>query len=150
REVLAGFAQALARDAFLLACLPYDALQSIDAIARSALRVVVTHRKLLEWRTARDDQRTARGGLAGSLATMWIGPAVAAAAATWLEPASATAAAPLLAAWALAPVWSWWLSRPITTVGTQLAAADRAFLRTVARRTWRFFEVHITVGDQFL
>jgi cyclic beta-1,2-glucan synthetase len=150
REVLAGFAQALARDGFLLACLPYDALQSLDAIARSALRVAVTRRKLLEWRTARDAQRTARGGLAGSLATMWIGPAVAAAAAGWLEPEGAIAAAPLLAAWALAPLWSWWLSRPITAAGPQLAAAERAFLRTIARRTWRFFEVHVTAGDQFL
>ncbi|HEU4731152.1 MAG TPA: hypothetical protein VFT22_24835, partial [Kofleriaceae bacterium] len=150
REVLAGFGQALARDGFLLACLPYDALQSLDAIARSALRVAVTRRKLLEWRTARDAQRTARGGLAGSLATMWIGPAVAVAAAAWLAPERAIAAAPCLAAWALAPLWSWWLSRPIAAAGPQLAAVERTFLRTVARRTWRFFEVHVTAGDHFL
>ena len=81
---------------------------------------------------------------------MWIGPAVAVAVAGWLEPESAIAAAPFLVAWVVAPVWSWWLSRPISAAGPQLAAAERTFLRTVARRTWRFFEVHVTAGDQFL
>jgi cyclic beta-1,2-glucan synthetase len=150
REVLGGLMQALARDGFLLACLPYDAVQSLDAIARSAVRVMITHRRLLEWRTARDAQRTARGGLAGSLATMWIGPAVAVAAAGWLVSDAAIAASPLLVAWALGPLWSWWLSRPITSGGPQLAATERKFLRGIARRTWRYFEVHVAAGDQFL
>ncbi|HEX7836619.1 MAG TPA: glucoamylase family protein [Kofleriaceae bacterium] len=150
RDALHGFAQQLARDGFLLACLPYDAAQSLDAIARSLLRTIVTRRRLLEWRTASDAQRTARVGLARSLAAMWTGPAFAVAAAAALPSRAAIAAAPLLALWALAPVWSWWSSQPIASRGPPLTLPTRAFLRTIARRTWRFFEVHVTAEDHFL
>ncbi|HEY0478701.1 MAG TPA: glucoamylase family protein [Kofleriaceae bacterium] len=150
REVLGGFAQELARDGFSLACLPYDAVLSLDAIGRSVLRVLVTRRKLLEWRTARDAQRVAWVSLAGSLAAMWIGPALAVTAVAALEPAAWIAAAPVLALWTIAPVWSWWSSQPIAPRRPALAPAARRFLGTVARRTWRFFEVHVTAEDHFL
>jgi len=150
REALGGFAQALARDGFLLACLPHDAVLSLDAIARSALRMLITRRKLLEWRTARDAQRTARVSLTGSLAAMWIGPALALTAAAVLDPAAWLAAAPLLALWTLAPAWSWWWSQPLAPHRPALGLAARGFLRAVARRTWRFFEVHVTAEDNFL
>ena len=150
REVLGGAALQLARDGFLLACLPYDALQSVDAIARSALRVIVTGRRLLEWRTARDAQRAGRAGVVRSLRAMWIGPAVTAAAVAVLEPAALLAAAPLLVLWTIAPVWSWWASCPIAPRRPELADADRRFLRGVARRTWRFFDTYVAAGDHFL
>jgi cyclic beta-1,2-glucan glucanotransferase len=150
REALGGLAQAIARDGFLLACLPYDALQALDAIGRAALRVLVTRRKLLEWRTARDAQRTARTGVARSIAAMWIGPALTAAAAVRLELGDLLAAAPLLALWTIAPVWSWWASQPIAPHRPRLAASDRSFLRMVARRTWRFFDTYVVDGDHFL
>ena len=155
RHVLGSFAQGLTRDGFLLACLPYDAVQSLDAIARSALRVLVTRRKLLEWRTARDAQRGARTSLGGALAAMWIAPVVALTAAVVIERqgwalSDLLAAAPLLALWLSAPAWSWWSSQPIVAPGPRLAPADRGFLRTVARRTWRFFEVYVSAEDNSL
>jgi cellobiose phosphorylase len=150
REVLGGLARQLTRDGFLLACLPYDAWQSLDAIARAGLRVLVTRRKLLEWRTARDAQRTARAGVVRALAAMWIGPVLAAAAAAQLAPGDVIAASPFLVLWTLAPAWSWWSSRPIAPRRPQLAATDRRFLRMVARRTWRFFEVYAAASDHFL
>jgi cyclic beta-1,2-glucan synthetase len=150
REVLGGLALQLARDGFLLACLPYDALQSLDAIGRAALRVIVTRRKLLEWRTARDAQRASRGGIARALAAMWIGPVLAAVLAARLAPDDLIAAAPFLVLWTVAPVWSWWSSLPIPPPGPALDEAERRFLRTVARRTWRFFERYVTAADHFL
>jgi cellobiose phosphorylase len=150
REVLAGFGQELARDGFLLACLPYDALQALDAIGRAALRVLITRRKLLEWRTARDAQRAAKGSLAAAFRAMWVGPVVAIGAAIALPPEARLAAAPLLLLWGVAPVWSWWSSQPVDAPGPDLGAGDRAFLRTVARRTWRWFETYVAEPDNFL
>ena len=37
-----------------LACLPYEALYSVDAAIRSMARLTVTHRRLLEWTAAAD------------------------------------------------------------------------------------------------
>ena len=39
------FAQA----AFTLACLPYEAFFSLDAVVRTAGRMLFTHKRLLEW-----------------------------------------------------------------------------------------------------
>jgi cellobiose phosphorylase len=155
RDVLGELGHQLVRDAFTLACLPYDALQSLDAIGRAVLRLVVTRRRLLEWRTARDVQRSKRAGVVRALAAMWIGPALAVVAVFALIAGALTAgavavASPLLALWTVSPVWSWWLSRPLAPQRPRLPAADRRFLRGVARRTWRFFEAHVVAGDHFL
>ena len=60
-----------------LAFLPYDAFISLDAIGRTLLRLLVTHKRLLEWQTSSDSERTTRADLAGFYATMWIAPVVA-------------------------------------------------------------------------
>ena len=43
-----GFAQA----GFTMACLPYEALFSLDAIVRSLWRMMISHRGLLEWQVS--------------------------------------------------------------------------------------------------
>ena len=61
-------ARHMAQAAFTLACLPYEAFFSLDAILRTAGRMLFTHTRLLEW--------TASGELDGesSWRAMWIGP----------------------------------------------------------------------------
>jgi hypothetical protein len=43
-----------------LAFLPYDAFISMDAVARTLLRLLVTHKRLLEWQTSKDSEETPR------------------------------------------------------------------------------------------
>ena len=76
-EIARVLARQLLREAFALACLPYDAFISLEAIARTLARVLVSGRRLLEWRTASDAQRSAASGLASTYASMWILPIVA-------------------------------------------------------------------------
>jgi hypothetical protein len=57
RLVFRTLGRQMLREGFALATLPYDALISLDAIVRTAVRLLVTRRKLLEWRTASDAQR---------------------------------------------------------------------------------------------
>ncbi|MGB7157689.1 MAG: hypothetical protein WBD40_06460, partial [Tepidisphaeraceae bacterium] len=100
RMVARTFGRQLLREAFALASLPYDALISLDAIARTAARVFFSGRNLLEWRTASDAQRSARCDLGGFYVSMWIQPVMAGATAlalAWLHRASFPAAAPVLA-----------------------------------------------------
>ncbi|HEY4884619.1 MAG TPA: glycosyltransferase family 2 protein, partial [Myxococcales bacterium] len=79
REIAGTLARQLVREAFALACLPYEAFVSVGAILRTAGRLLFTHRRLLEWRTAADAQRSARTHFAGAYLSMWIAPASAAA-----------------------------------------------------------------------
>ena len=145
----------LLREVFALACLPYEAVVSARAIGRTAFRVLVTKRRLLEWRTASDAQRGARTSAAGTYLEMWSAPLCALAAAWGLATRNRAAldAAPyaaLLALWVLAPGIAWALSRPQRPARPQLGADDRRFLRLLARRTWRFFETFVGPADNHL
>ncbi|MEO6434581.1 MAG: glucoamylase family protein, partial [Tepidisphaeraceae bacterium] len=153
RNVARTFGRQVLRESFAIASLPYDAFISLDAITRTGTRVLVSRSKLLEWRTASDAQRSARCDLGGFYVSMWIQSAlttIVALALVGLSAGSLPIAIPVLAMWMLAPAAAWWLSRPLHAAQPRLSDADRVFLRTVARRTWRFFETYITAADNDL
>ncbi|MEA2736003.1 MAG: cyclic beta,2-glucan synthetase, partial [Humisphaera sp.] len=153
RLVFRALGRQMLREAFALATLPYDALTSLDAIVRTAGRLLFTRRKLLEWRTASEAQRSARTDVGGFYASMWILPMTAVAtllALALLRREALIVAAPVLALWTLAPAVAWLLSRPTRAPQPRLSDEDHVFLRTVARRTWRYFESYIGAGDNYL
>jgi cellobiose phosphorylase len=140
--------------AFLtLAFLPYDAHLNLDAIARTLLRMLVTRRRLLEWQTASDAERTALTHLAGFYATMWIAPALALAGGLWLSlwcPGCLHLAGPFFVLWLAAPAIAWRISQPIPASEPALTDGQCRFLRRTARRTWGFFERFVTAEENWL
>ena len=153
REIARTLLRQLLREAFALAWLPHTAFMGALAIARTAQRQLVTGRRMLEWRTARDAHNsTAQRHLIGAYTTMWAAP-LAAAAGAWLvarHPPALALGAPMLVLWALAPALAWWVSRPTAPEPSHLKSDSVAFLRTLARRTWRFFETFVTEVDNYL
>ena len=136
-----------------LAFLPYDAFMSLDAIGRTLLRLLITHRRLLEWRTSSEAEQTTRADLTGFYLTMWVAPLAALAGGiflAWERPAQLALAAPLLGLWLAAPWIAWWISRPIVTVAPDLTAGQLEFLRHTARKTWYFFESFVTAREHWL
>ncbi len=127
----------------------------LDATLRAAWRLAVSRRRLLEWTTAAQAQAQARydlpAFLRGDAATGLLCLALAVAALSsphpWLAPA-------LFTLWALAPVAAWWSSRPPAVEATGdppgLEPAQRDYLETLARDTWRFFEHHVGAEDNHL
>ncbi len=153
REITRTLARQVLREAFALVCLPYEAYVALVAIARTAGRVLFTRRRLLEWRTASDAQRSASTSIAGSYARMWIAPVAAATGGVGLaarSPEMLVVAAPLLVLWMLAPALAWLMSQPLPAPRPRLDAEELTFLRTLARRTWRFFETFVGVEDNYL
>jgi cellobiose phosphorylase len=150
--VRAGVAQGL-RAGFWVMTLPHEALYSLDAIVRSLWRMGVSRRHLLQWRASRDCTRDAHGPLAQVLRRMWINPMLALAAAAALAVLRLPAlpvALPLLALWALAPGLVWFSGQPRRREAFAPTAAQQRFLRTLARRIWGFFEVHVGSHDNAL
>ena len=136
-----------------LAFLPYDAFISLDAIGRTLLRLLVTHKRLLEWQTSSDSERTTRADLAGFYATMWIAPVVALATGLFLaatQPAQLSLALPMLGLWLAAPWIAWSISQPIESATPDLTAEQLTFLRRTARKTWHFFETFVTAQENWL
>ena len=136
-----------------LAFLPYDAFISLDAIGRTLLRLLVTHKRLLEWQTSSDSERITRADLAGFYATMWIAPTVALLSGfllVSLHPAQLPLTLPILGIWLAAPWIAWWISQPIESAAPDLTAEQLTFLRHTARKTWYFFETVVTAQENWL
>ncbi|HSC79993.1 MAG TPA: glucoamylase family protein, partial [Chitinolyticbacter sp.] len=151
RQHAASRAHALGRSVsqvlFHLACLPYEAWYTLDAIVRTGWRMLVIRRHLLEWNASSEVERAAsrRGPptLGMMLRRMWVAPVTAIAtgvAVAQLGAAPMLAAAPILLLWLLSPAIASWVSQPIELRETTLSASQIRFLRGVTRRTWAFFE----------
>ena len=157
-SVAVATVQSLLHQGFRLACLPYEALFSLDAIFRTGWRMLVSHRRLLEWQvssTAIAEAKPPNSGLRAFISSyqrMWIAPLTALAATAAIAPQwpALLAAAPLLLLWLLAPALACGLSQPIMRREAHLSAAQLTFLRKLARKTWAFFEKFVTAEDHWL
>ena len=150
--------------AFELACLPYEAMFSLDAIIRTIWRMRISHKRLLEWNSSTEVEKEAgrrsanrRRGVASELVAsfreMWVGPVVALGLALHLAratPAILVIAGPILILWFASPVISWWISRPLVRRKAALAAEQILFLHTLTRRIWSFFEKFVCAEDNWL
>jgi cellobiose phosphorylase len=143
--------------AFELACLPYTAFFSLDAVVRTLWRVLVTQRPMLEWNPSSEVDRELalhdRSGLAAGFRSMWIGPLMAIGLSLHLSiasPLTLVVAGPILLLWLSSPVLAWWLSRPLIRRPATLSSEQGFFLHTLARRTWAFFERIVGADDHWL
>jgi len=140
-------ARHMAQAAFTLACLPYEAFFGLDAILRTAGRMLLTHTRMLEWKASSElDGEPSYGA-------MWIGPVTAIAATLCLiawNPVALAVAAPILLLWLASPAIAWWVSRPLGRREARLTPDQIVFLRTAARKTWAFFETFVGPEDHWL
>ncbi len=159
RSVLEQAGTALAQWAITLTFLAYNAAEMIHAIGLTLVRLLVTQRRLLEWETAASVAARAAGliGLAGIrvfFAQMVASPAIAltlAFAMIVARPEALPVALPFLALWIVAPALAYLLSRPVPARRrAPLGERDRAALRRLARRTWRYFDDLVGPDDHFL
>jgi cellobiose phosphorylase len=153
RAVAGAAATQAARLLFTLAFLSYDAYVSFDAIARTATRVLLTRRHLLEWTTASEAQQSSRTGLPRFLGAMLVAPALTLETVAFIQldrPTSLLPAAPFLGLWFASPVIAWWLSRTLAPQAIRLSRAQHRFLRKLGRKTWRYFESFVTAQENWL
>ncbi len=153
RAVAGSAGRQLGQIILTLTFLPYDAFISLDAIGRTVLRLLVTHKRLLEWQTSSDSERSTRAELGDFFSTMWISPTVALASAfaiALFQPNEMLPALPLIGVWLAAPWIAWRISQPIETRPPDLSADQLSFLRQTARKTWHFFETFVTARENWL
>ncbi|MEK7796504.1 MAG: cyclic beta 1-2 glucan synthetase, partial [Pseudomonadota bacterium] len=143
----------LAQATFTLACLPHEAVFSLDAIVRTAGRMLFTRKRLLEWNPSIESERNGGTSLAASFRSMWTAPVIAIAAALVLvlsNPAALVVAGPILILWLVSPAIAWWISRPLARREARLTADQTFFLRKLSRKTWAFFETFVGPEDHWL
>ena len=133
--------------------LAHRALLPLDAISRTLWRMLISHRRLLEWVTAAQ----ARDNSAISHRAFWrsmLGAPAAAGLVTilvlFVQPGSLIIAGPFLVLWFMSPSIAYWTSSPPRPRPTPLKREDINRFRLLARRTWRYFETFVGESNHWL
>jgi cyclic beta-1,2-glucan synthetase len=132
--------------------LAHQAVNSLDAIGRTLGRLFVTRGHLLEWETAAVTEQRLGSGLRNFIRYLFSSIAVAVAlgaVVVWVDPLALLPAAPWLAAWLIAPLVAWLVSKPAPQREVPLAEGERHQLRLHARRIWGFFEAFVGPDDHW-
>jgi cellobiose phosphorylase len=138
---------------FALICLPHEACFHTDAIARTLWRMLITHKRLLEWNPSENTNNHQRNEITVYCKIMWFAPFFAIAASIailFFRPLNIILAGPLLFIWLISPVIAYWISKPIRRREAQLTSNQIIFLRKISRKTWAFFETFAGDEDNWL
>ena len=147
--------QQVAYLALSLVFLPYEALINLDAILTTLVRLFITRKRLLQWKTAAHTARLFgrqrrlflvwRRMASVSLLALALGLLVG-----LLNLRALPVALPFLLAWFVSPQVALWLGRPTTRPPEPLAAGQERELRRLARSSWLYFEHFIGPEDHWL
>jgi cyclic beta-1,2-glucan synthetase len=137
--------------AFVL--LPHQAYLMCDAILRALYRQFISHKKLLEWVSAAETEKSLRQDLA-SFFWFMLPAELLTLAAVGVTIRFRPTALPVLATpalvWIFSPLITYLISKPIVRKRKLLSVKDVEFARSVARPAWRFFETFVTAEDNWL
>jgi len=149
--------------ALTVAFLPHQAWVSVDAIARTLWRLLVSRRFLLQWQTASQVERAATSGAREAWRVMW--PAVGIALVASGAVAVATTAPrgeslpspweligflPIIGLWLVSPAIAHALSDPSMRRERRLAPPRRADAMRYALLHWRYFDRFVTAETNWL
>ncbi|HEV8508326.1 MAG TPA: glucoamylase family protein, partial [Chitinophagaceae bacterium] len=130
-----------------------EAYKNTDAIVRTTWRMLISHKKLLQWTPSGSITRIHRNHLRAVYSAMWIVPFLSVTtigSLAYLDPAALYVASPILLLWLFAPAIAWRLSREEAEKKSNLSKTQNLFLHKSARRTWSFFEKFVTAEENWL
>ncbi|MDF3079344.1 MAG: glycosyltransferase 36 [Sphingobacteriaceae bacterium] len=151
-EVGRSVRDTLIRFVFGIAVLPYEAYRFTHAIFITNWRMVISHKKMLQWTPSASSSSTTNPFWA-TYRNMWIAPALAIACTLFFfqyNPHAFLVASPMLILWLLAPALAWRISMPEKEEDHLLEEDQLLFLHKSARKTWSFFEEFVTAEENWL
>ena len=136
-----------------LALIAHQAYLQVHGIAVTFYRKLVSKKKLLEWVTAAQTEKSSTHDLRAFWRFMWPAESLVlgvAAAVLFIKPSAFGLAAPFVALWAAAPFIAYWVSLQLRAGDETLLPDEVQLARLIARRTWRFFESFVGEDDHWL
>src|SRR5204863_4578246 len=124
-----------------------------DAIVRTLYRQFISRKKLLQWVSAAETERSSRQDFASFIVFMLPAVLLAIAAlllTVFLKPLAVPVIAVPALLWVLSPLIAYLVSKPIIPKRKLLSGEDVQFARSIARRIWRFFETFVGLEDNWL
>jgi cyclic beta-1,2-glucan synthetase len=154
RNVLSDLSLGVSQIGLTLTFVAYQAWLMGDAILRTLARLLFTHKNMLQWVTAAQARHAVDLKFLGIYKRMSGGIVLALGAllaVRFVRPQAIEAAIPFVALWLAAPMVARWISLPPQAQDTEpLSSSDIRALRSISRRTWRFFEKFVTEVDHWL
>lgn len=154
RAMLRDLSLGASQTALTVIFLANQAWSMADAIVRTIGRLLFTHRNLLQWVTAAESAEGTDLKLASMFKRMTGGVVLALGALVavgYVRHAALPVAIPFVALWCAAPFAARWISLPPRPHEAKpLTATETQALRSISRRTWRFFEAFVTAADNSL
>ncbi len=155
-NLLINIRSALLRWIFWLVFLPFEALIMSDAIVTSLIRTYISHKRMLQWQTSAHTIRIF--GKQRNITIIWKrmfgAPIISFVSAILLFIYDKTIlwpGLPLLLIWLFSPQIAYWISMEEDKDKKQiLEKGDLSILRSLARRTWLFFEHFVGPEDHWL
>ncbi|MBR6975525.1 MAG: hypothetical protein IKH84_01310, partial [Ottowia sp.] len=144
-RLLTGVGGAIVQSLMRLWLLPWEAWVCLSAALTALWRLLVSHKKMLEWETAAQAEQS-KGSLAATLRAIAV-PAALGLVCLLASPSVIGRSAGLL--WLLSPAALAALGLPAFRTET-LSRADRDWLSSCAAATWRYFSDFCTEEDHFL
>ncbi len=145
--------QHFASQLFLLITVPYEAYVYADAIWRTNWRMLISHRRLLQWNPSMNESNHSTKNLFQTYVSMWFPVVLAAGVFEWLQFKHADGmgvSLPFLISWMLLPAIAWKISLSDKDKLVVLDEKQKLFLNKLARKTWAFFETFVVAGDNWL
>jgi len=133
--------------------LPVQSALSMNAISKTLYRVFISHKDLLEWRTAAQEESALKkkSAFIKELFVYSSLPSILIIIFIFLKfPGSLLASGIILVAWIVAPLIFEKLSKTKVEKPFKLNMADRDLLQNIAFRTWNFFETFVTEKENYL
>jgi cyclic beta-1,2-glucan glucanotransferase len=141
KNVISDLASSQSRLFLRMIFLLQQTLVEIDAVVRTLVRMTLTRRRLLEWETAADAELgTGRKSIVDTYLKCCFPISMALGTLIYIVgPQSMPVALPFLVLWGSSKWICAWLNRPERPLESKINKKDRAELRQMALRTWRFF-----------
>lgn len=133
--------------------LPYQAYMMGDAVIRTLYRICFSRKKMLEWVTAADAERTLRNDAKSYFSAMFpslLYSGILFALVVILRPENIVYALLICLAWCIAPFVAYRISKPDQTTGQALNSEAQEELKELARKIWAFYEDFSGAQDHFL
>lgn len=131
-----------------LSLLPYEAYLSLDAILRAIYRRAISKKHLLQW-SLNDKHSLNKKAFFTFLSLVSFTASFFLIIATLIHPEKLFILLPLLTLWMLAPLLVYLSGREIER-RVSVTLKDQELLKSIARKTWRFFDDFVTEETNFL
>ncbi|MBD3584905.1 glycosyl transferase [Salinimonas sp. HHU 13199] len=136
-----------------LVFLPDKTWWTCDAIFRTLVRVIYSHKNMLQWMPAAQQESSPYLSITQCYKRMVFGTTLSiilCLLTVIVLPPVWPLVLPFALIWISAPAIAFWISRPRFSAFLPASDSCRKELRDIARSTWRFFEQFVTPGDNML